>query len=363
MSRAVLPSSVNTNLAHPGYVSACFAAPKLQPTRHRRRAAAAAAQQQEEQQIPQEAERVLASVRVVLVAPKTPANIGAVARVCANFEAPSLWLVSPRCDAADGEIAKVASGAEEVVQNITVVEGLQDALADTVGSVGFTRRAGATRYTHGSIAEMLDKYPSSITALDPALQQQLEQLHQQQEPVPHTGVTALVFGREESGLSESELRLCSQACAIPTGRMQASMNLSHAVAVVLSGLFERRLALLGFTENPGLEFKGSPAAREALQPAAASEVSALLGKVSSIAEAVGLSGADSRGGGAQGSHGRRRLPVGHIRALLSRAQINAWEVRSLHGLASAVLGKVQTAAEADANNEAVSELQPEQEQK
>lgn len=34
---------------------------------------------------------------------------------------------------------------------------------------------------------MLDKYPSSITALDPALQQQLEQLHQQQEPVPHTG--------------------------------------------------------------------------------------------------------------------------------------------------------------------------------
>jgi len=41
----------------------------------------------------------------------------------------------------------------------------------------------------------------------------------------------------------------------------------------------------------------------------------------------------------------------------------AQEVRSLHGLASAVLGKVQTAAEADANNEAVSELQPEQEQK
>jgi len=76
---------------------------------------------------------------------------------------------------------------------------------------------------------------------------------------------------------------------------------------------------------------GSPAAREALQPAAASEVSALLGKVSSIAEAVGLSGADSRGGGAQGSHGRRRLPVGHIRALLSRAQINAWVSHLLVG--------------------------------
>lgn len=78
-----------------------------------------------------------------------------------------------------------------------------------------------------------------------------------------------------------------------------------------------------------------------MQPAASSEVAALLSKVSAIAEAVGQSGADSRGGGAQGSHGRRRLPVGHIRALLSRAQINAWEVRSLHGLASAVLAAVQ----------------------
>lgn len=52
--------------------------------------------------------QLLQSVRVVLVAPKTPANIGAVARVCANFEAPELWLVAPRCNPADGEIVKVS---------------------------------------------------------------------------------------------------------------------------------------------------------------------------------------------------------------------------------------------------------------
>lgn len=61
-----------------------------------------------------------------------------------------------------------------------------------------------------------------------------------------------------------------------------------------------------------------------MQPAAASELAALLSKVSSIAAAVGVSGEESRGGGAQGSHGRRRLPVGHIRAILSRAQANTW---------------------------------------
>lgn len=65
-----------------------------------------------------------------------------------------------------------------------------------------------------------------------------------------------MFGREESGLNEAELRLCAHACAIQTGRMQGSMNLSHAVAVVLCGLFERRLALLGYTENPGLDVRG-----------------------------------------------------------------------------------------------------------
>jgi hypothetical protein len=75
-----------------------------------------------------------------------------------------------------------------------------------------------------------------------------------------------VFGREESGLTEAELRLCAHACAIPTGRMQASMNLSHAVSVVLSGLFERRLGLLGFTENPGLDIKGVLARRVRVMP-------------------------------------------------------------------------------------------------
>jgi hypothetical protein len=63
---------------------------------------------------------------------------------------------------------------------------------------------------------------------------------------------------------------------------------------------------------------------EGLQPASASELSALLAKISAIANSVGMSGEDSRGGGAQGSHGRRRLPLGHIRAILSRAQANTW---------------------------------------
>lgn len=95
------------------------------------------------------------------------------------------------------------------------------------GSIGFTRRAGATRLTHTSIGDMLKEFPTSIPnmTLGPSPAEVQVQSH---------GTTALVFGREENGLTEQETRLCSHACAIPTGRIQPSMNLSHAVSVVLS---------------------------------------------------------------------------------------------------------------------------------
>lgn len=48
------------------------------------------------------------------------------------------------------------------------------------------------------------------------------------------GTVALVFGREESGLTEDEMRLMSHLCAIPSGRVHPSLNLSHAVTVVLA---------------------------------------------------------------------------------------------------------------------------------
>ena len=49
---------------------------------------------------------------------------------------------------------------------------------------------------------------------------------------------ALVFGREESGLSAQELQACTHLCSIPAGSMQPSLNLSHAVAVALAQLFD-----------------------------------------------------------------------------------------------------------------------------
>lgn len=67
---------------------------------------------------------------MVLVGPKTPSNIGAVARLCANFEAPKLVLVGPRCDPLSEEVYKVACGSG-VLEHIRVCADLREALADT----------------------------------------------------------------------------------------------------------------------------------------------------------------------------------------------------------------------------------------
>ncbi|PNW78901.1 hypothetical protein CHLRE_09g393876v5 [Chlamydomonas reinhardtii] len=371
---------------------------------------------------------LLSDVRVVLVAPKHEANIGAVARAAANFECLNLYIVAPRCDGAaagwTGEARKVACG-DSVLDRAVVVDTLEQALADTSSSIGFTRRTGAARRTHASLGHLLAEFPFALPLQPPPV------------AVPTSAAaagpcaTALVFGREESGLTEAELRLCSYASAIPTGRVQPSMNLSHAVAAVLAELFSRRCGLLavasavavdeaaaavdaagiggggggsgsggaseggsGSGTRPLLRMPvGGSAAEDArvstslppgataaaaiaaaglvggrhggggsvvpaegagegagagvgapdagMLPASAQEVELLLRKVAAIAEAVGMSGAESKGGGNNGNHGRRRLPLGHLRAVVSRARVNAAESRSLHGLASGVLQRLE----------------------
>lgn len=65
---------------------------------------------------------------------------------------------------------------------------------------------------------------------------------------------AVVFGREESGLTADEAQQCTHACGIPTGRLQPSMNLSHAAAVILAQAYDRAVCAgsgAAVPEDPG----------------------------------------------------------------------------------------------------------------
>jgi tRNA C32,U32 (ribose-2'-O)-methylase TrmJ len=290
---------------------------------------------------------VLRGVRVVLVSPKSPDNIGSVCRACANFECPDLWIVAPRTAVdprEDSRVPAVACG-ESVWGQLRVVGTLAEALADCGGgSVGLTRRGGATRATHESLEALERAFPGAV-------------LGGAEGDGSSDNKVALVFGREESGLTESELRLCSHACAVPTGRVHASINLAAAVAVTLSWCFSRRLVADGGggknagaplspapllpppPNNLGLERSaaGDPSSQRGFQPASAREIEALLDKAAALAIAVGEPPEESTGGGNQGTHGRRRKAQGHLRAVLQRARVTAWEARSLHGYFSAAL--------------------------
>lgn len=60
---------------------------------------------------------------------------------------------------------------------------------------------------------------------------------------------ALVFGREDLGLSDEEVESCDMACCIPIGRLQESLSLGHAVSIVLSGLFSQRLSFVSSSQG------------------------------------------------------------------------------------------------------------------
>jgi tRNA/rRNA methyltransferase len=147
---------------------------------------------------------------VVLVEPENPGNVGFVARVLANFGASDLRLVGT--DFRKESQAQIFSvHAAPILETASVYETLEEALSDLEATWAATARAG--------------KNHSVTRALVP-----LEELP---DPCSRKGRVGLVFGRESSGLTNEEVSLCDLAFSIPTFPEYPSMNLSHAVAVVL----------------------------------------------------------------------------------------------------------------------------------
>lgn len=263
---------------------------------------------------------LLPNVNVVLVAPKEPGNIGAALRVAANHGVGGLTVVAPRCDPLGSDVHRLACESP-LLRTMQVLPSLRDALADKVTSVGLTRRAGGVRITHPSLRALAAAFP------DMAAQMITHRAADAQQPPTMEGQAALVFGREESGLTQEEVALCAHAAAIPSAPDFPSLNLSHAVAVTLSTLLELKL---GAEEAAGGGGEGGP------ELAPQGEVGALLARAVALMEAAGLDVRESSGGGDKGNHGRRRRPAGHLRALLARSQATTAEVRALHGILKAL---------------------------
>ena len=148
--------------------------------------------------------------------PENPGNVGFVARVLANFGVRELRLVGE--DHRQDQFAQIFSvNAHKLLDDAMVFEELGSALSDIDLAWAGTARSGRNH--------------SVTRALVP--------LAELPDPNSLEGRIALVFGRESTGLFNDEMALCDLAFTVPASKDYPSLNLSHAVSVVLYHLFSK----------------------------------------------------------------------------------------------------------------------------
>lgn len=156
----------------------------------------------------------LENISIILSETQIPENIGSVARAMTNMGIMHLVLVNPEnCDLS--RVLKTATGASiDVVERMLVHNDLKNALAPFQYIVGTTARLGARR-------------PATV---DPRL------LAQELIPISQNNRVGILFGPEDCGLSNDDLRYCHKIAVINTASF-SSLNLAHAVMIVCYEIF------------------------------------------------------------------------------------------------------------------------------
>lgn len=166
-------------------------------------------------------ETASAKIRIILVEPAGPLNVGSVARVMKNMGLHQLVLVNPQCDHLGEEARLMAVRAADILENARVVESLPEAL------VGCTR----------AIATTGDDRPLPTQREKPA------------DALPWLleAPSALIFGREDCGLTNAELNYAQRLIRIPSSDAYTSLNLAQAVAVCCYELYRKEDPTTAFT--------------------------------------------------------------------------------------------------------------------
>ena len=258
------------------------------------------------------------SLHLVLVEPAGPLNVGSVARLCANFGLSGLRLVAPRCDPLDDEARRMAVHGLPLLERAPRFASLAEAVADCRRVVACTGR--------------LEGPPLPLEGPQPCLSWLLEG----QGGVGRGGEApqasgALVFGREDRGLSNDELLQAGRLLTLSTDPVYTSLNLSHAVALVLHELhgLRRRGAGAGGSDPAGSVGPIPPGPAAAAPPSgdpgqdccSRGELEAALADAEALLLEVGYLYPHTA-----------RARMAKLRALLQRAGIRSSEVALLRGM-------------------------------
>jgi tRNA/rRNA methyltransferase len=239
-------------------------------------------------------------IDVVLIAPRNPLNIGAVARAMANFGFARLTVVAAY--EPHWREARSAVGAPELLQNARETVTLTDAVADR------TLVIGTGTLTHRKAEQPVLALP----ALAPMVAEELAR----------GGRIALVFGSEKHGLTREDLSWCNLLVAVPTDPRQPSMNLGQAAAVCL---YELSTRVFVNETSPGGSQKDITEARPS-----SGDLDILAGLIDDVMIAANYS--------PQAMQSANRHS---IRLLLRRLKFNAADQRRLLGLFRRILWRLR----------------------
>ncbi|KEF32582.1 MAG: tRNA (cytosine(32)/uridine(32)-2'-O)-methyltransferase TrmJ [Gammaproteobacteria bacterium] len=243
-------------------------------------------------------------IRIVLVETSHSGNIGAVARAMKNMGLGNLWLVNPSSFPDEASYARSA-GASDVLDKATVVASLDEAIADCVVVMGTSARGR--------------KVPWPVIPPPDAAEKASE--------AAAGGSVAMVFGRENHGLSNDELQRCHYHIHIPSNPDYSSLNLAMAVQVMCYELRMHHLrGLEGGEESPYLKPMTKPGDEGwDVPPAPVSDVEGFFGHLEQVLVDVNFHRRENP----------RQLMI-RLRRLFQRARLDQMEINILRGVLTAV---------------------------
>ncbi len=232
------------------------------------------------------------NIRMVLIETSHPGNIGAAARAMKNMCLDQLYLVNPKEFPSAVATAR-ASGADDVLANAICCDSLHEAVKDCALVIGASARLRSVDWPE----------------LDPRQCAELANSEAEQSAV------AIVFGREDSGLSNVELDKCQYLVHIPTNPEFQSLNIAAAIQVISYELYQASLC-----------------GREVIKPvqtqATAAQMEGFFNHMELALTDVGFLKRPSC----------QKL-VRRLRRLYNRAQLDETDVNILRGVLSATQGK------------------------
>jgi TrmH family RNA methyltransferase len=252
----------------------------------------------------------LAAIRIVLVEPSHPGNVGAVARAMKNMGLSELVLVRPK-SFPHPEAEARASGADDVLARARVCESVAESVADCGYVAATTSRSRDQNFraldVHEAAARVFEK-----SAAAPA---------------------AILFGAERTGLTNEELALAHLLMRIPANPDYPSLNLAMAVQLTTYELFRAA----------GSPASTRPLSEPTVPPASGEDMERFYAHLQQVMDEVDFR--DRTPGGTQ--------LMTRIRRLFQRCEMDQNEVNILRGILTSVQQKRRRASGAPSRNSPV----------